>query len=136
MRKYIAENGLQSHIFIDSAGTHDFHVGGAPDKRAVAAALKRGVDIAGFRARLVTPEDFYRFDHILAMDSANMALLERMRPPHSRARLSLILAYSALNPGDDLPDPYYGGAIGFERVLDLLEDAVAGLIEDIQQSNN
>lgn len=133
MRKLAAERGVLSALYIDSAGTHGYHAGSPPDHRAIAAARKRGIELEHLRARLVQADDFHHFDYILAMDRANLALLEGLQPPHSRAKLDLMLAYSQLGPDGDVPDPYYGDAGGFERVLDLLEDAADGLLSALQK---
>jgi protein-tyrosine phosphatase len=111
---------------VDSAGTADYHVGEPPDRRTVAAARRRGYDLAGLRARQVTAADFTRFDHVLAMDSANLAELER-RKGAGPARVGLFMAFT---PGEDVevPDPYYGGIEDFERVLDLCETGARGLL--------
>jgi protein-tyrosine phosphatase len=113
---------------IDSAGTADFHVGEPPDRRTVAAARRRGYDLAGLRARRVQREDFSRFNFVLAMDRANLAELERLRPQVADARLALFLEFAAEASELEVPDPYYGGVEDFERVLDLCEMAARGLL--------
>lgn len=118
-------------IAIDSAGTHGYHQDAPPDSRAQAAAERRGYSIADLRARRVVIEDFDRFDLILAMDSDNLAVLEDMAPPDSHAQLQLFLDYSPERPGADVPDPYYGGATGFERVLDLIEETIDRLVDEL-----
>src|SRR5262245_27293263 len=106
---------------IDSAGTHDYHVGDAPDRRAVAAAARRGIDLSALRARAVAPEDFDRFDLILAMDEDNVIELQRRAPAAARKKIRLVMEFAAAASRRDVPDPYYGGSQGFEEVLDLLE---------------
>jgi low molecular weight protein-tyrosine phosphatase len=113
---------------VDSAGTADYHVGEPPDRRTVAAARRRGYDLAGLRARQVQPEDFTRFDYVLAMDRANLEGIERLRPTGSTARVSLFLEYSPDTSTLEVPDPYYGGVEDFERVLDLCESAARGFL--------
>jgi protein-tyrosine phosphatase len=113
---------------IDSAGTADFHVGEPPDRRTVAAARSRGYDLAGLRARRVQREDFSRFNFVLAMDRANLAELERLRPQVADAQLALFLEFAAEASELEVPDPYYGGVEDFERVLDLCEMAARGLL--------
>jgi protein-tyrosine phosphatase len=130
-RKIIAEKGLSDLIEVDSAGTHDYHTGDPPDPRTRAAALRRSIDLSGLRARQVAPEDFDRFDLLLAMDRANLALLERDARPEHRPKLGLFMRYASHFAADEVPDPYYGGGQGFERVLDMTEDAVNGLIETL-----
>lgn len=114
---------------VDSAGTADYHVGEPPDRRSVAAAQRRGYDISGLRARQVTVADFSNFDYVLAMDRANLGELERFGA-RGRAHVGLFLAFT---PGlhDEVPDPYYGGAADFERVLDLCESGARGLLGDL-----
>ena len=111
---------------IDSAGTHGYHVGRAPDPRMRQAAGARGIDLGALRARVVVPEDFQRFSQILAMDEANLVHLLAMRPASSAAVPTLFLGLGAA--GRSVPDPYYGGEQGFERVLDLLDEGCDALI--------
>lgn len=124
--------GLGRRIEIDSAGTHGYHIGAPPDPRTQKAAAMRGYDLSRLRARRVREADFLRFDHILAMDRDNFASLRQACPAEERHRLGLMLDYG--NSGErDVPDPYYGGPEGFERVLDLIEDAAAGLVETLRE---
>ena len=112
---------------VDSAGTADYHVGEPPDHRAIAAAQRRGIDLSPLRARLVTASDFRRFDYMLAMDRANLIALEARAPADATAKVQLFLDFS---PGDvdEVPDPYYGEAAEFERVLDLCDAGAHGLL--------
>ena len=107
-------------VEVDSAGTGDWHRGEPPDHRAQAAARRNGVDIGGYRARQVKPEDFARFTHIVAMDADNLANLERLRPPDAQAELSLMLAHAG-RAGEPVEDPYFGGLshLQITRVLGL-----------------
>ena len=130
--KHLADAGLSDQVRVDSAGTGDWHVGHAPDPRATEVAAGEGVDLTPQRARQVTPEDFHRFDLILAMDRSNLADLEAMAPADSRARVRLLLSYARHADVDEVPDPYYGGASGFSRVIDLISDASDGLIRDLR----
>lgn len=125
--------GLVERIQIDSAGTHAYHVGKPPDPRAQSAALQRGIDISGQRARKVCREDFERFDYVLPMDLSNYEILESIRPAESRAELHRFLEFAPDLPEEDVPDPYYGGPRGFARVLDLIEVAAEGLLREIRQ---
>ena len=118
-------------LFIDSAGTHGYHVGEPPDARAVAAARRRGIDMAGLRARRVEPEDFERFDLLLAMDEDNLAFLRRIAPAGRRERARLLLEFAPQAARREVPDPYYGGPAGFEDVLDLVEEAAHGLLDEL-----
>jgi protein-tyrosine phosphatase len=130
-RRVLAERAPQIEIEIDSAGTHDYHVGSPPDRRAIEAARRRGIDLSSLRARQISEADFERFDLILVMDDENLSELRKFASPsyHDRIRLLMEFAPDALSR--DVPDPYYGGASGFEEVLDLLEEASEGLIEEI-----
>jgi len=119
-------------VRVDSCGTHDYHVGEPPDRRSQAHAARRGYDLAAQRARQVTAADYARFDLILAMDSRNLALLAARCPAEHRHKLQRLLAFSTLDPDGDVPDPYYDGDAGFERVLDLIEDAVDHLLATLQ----
>ncbi len=122
---------LQNRIEVDSAGTGDWHIGRAPDKRAQAAALKRGYDLSNLRARQVSAADFEVYDYILAMDNANLNDLRAMKPANYQGQLALFLNYGD-GDEDEVPDPYYGGDAGFDHVLDLVEAAADGLLKDIQ----
>ncbi len=125
----ITNNGLEDLIKVDSAGTHGYHIDEPPDRRTREAALRRGVDLSGLRARKVVPEDFERFDLLLAMDRDNLALLKRGARPEHHAKLGLFMRYASRFEVEEVPDPYYGGEEGFELVLDMAEDAGQGLIE-------
>lgn len=131
-RREIAKAGLLEKVRIDSAGTHSYHVGSKPDHRAQNAILKRGVNIGNLRGRQVADADFEKFDYILAMDTANLNNLKRRAPARLRGKLKLLLSYSRKYPNLDVPDPYYGGLTGFDENLDMIEDAVQGLIKEIQ----
>jgi low molecular weight protein-tyrosine phosphatase len=127
--------GLSSHIRIDSAGTHAYHVGEAPDLRAMQAARMRGIELGGQRARRVSVDDFLDFDYVLAMDRSNYEDLMTLCPPAHRAKLHLFLKFASGADEDEVPDPYYGGLTGFERVLDLIELAAQGLLAEIRQQH-
>ena len=118
-------------VEIDSAGTHDYHVGEAPDRRALAAARRRGIDMSGLHARQIQYSDFERFDLLLAMDQENVAELRRRAPATYQERIRLFMEYAPQAHSRVVPDPYYGGTQGFEEVLDLLEQASMGLIEEV-----
>ncbi len=127
--KYLLNNKIKELFKVDSAGTNGYHIGEAPDPRACAAALRRGIDISGQRARKLIPTDFERFDLLLAMDRENLGIMRRGSRPEYHGRLGLFTDYSPRFRGLDVPDPYYGGDEGFERVLDMAEDAATGLVE-------
>jgi protein-tyrosine phosphatase len=124
-----AEQAGMADIFeFDSAGTHGYHIGKPPDIRAREAAARRGYDLSSLSARQVNDYDFIRFDYILAMDRDNLDLLRQACPLEHQGKLSLFMAFSTQFSEDEVPDPYYGGPEGFERVLDLVEDAARGLL--------
>lgn len=126
MRAKLQAAGLD--IEVDSAGTHGYHVGAPPDERSQEHALKRGYDLSPLRARKLIAQDFERFDLVLAMDADNLAHAEALCPPSQRHRLKLLLDYAPHTGKRHVPDPYYGGAAGFEEVLDLVESACDGLL--------
>jgi len=130
-RGLAAKQGVDHLFEFDSAGTHGYHVGNPPDPRTVAAAKQRGYDLSSLRARRVTEFDFVRFDHVLAMDREHLELLQRACPRPHHKKLGLFLEYRQAFDQDEVPDPYYGGAQGFEQVLDLVEDAAAHLIRTL-----
>jgi protein-tyrosine phosphatase len=131
-REVVTRELAGHEIFVDSAGTHAYHVGEPPDRRAQTAALRRGIDLSGLRARRVDETDFEIFDLIVAMDPLNVAVLKEICPEARLDRVRLLLEF-AVNPGrDDVPDPYYGGAQGFEYVLDLAQEAASGLASHIR----
>jgi len=125
--------GLATKLRVDSAGTHDYHVGEPPDARAQAHARRRGYDLSALRARQVTQRDFATFDRILAMDRGHLAILRRQAPAGYEG-LELFMAYARPSPGPDVPDPYYGGEAGFERVLDMIELAAMGLLRSLEKA--
>lgn len=131
-RQLVEQQGLAEKIIVDSAGTHDYHIGNPPDARSQAAAMHRGYDLSSLRARQVTVEDFTRFDYVLAMDDANLSLLQQQCPDQYRSRLKLFLEFAKDRELREVPDPYYGGAQGFAQVLDLVESAARGLLEHIR----
>ncbi len=131
LRRMAADAGLGEAIVADSAGTHAYHVGEPPDERARASAASRGYDMSALRARRVGREDFERFDLIVAMDREHHAFLERLGRTLSEGKLKLMMSYSGRFSEPDVPDPYYGGTQGFERVLDMIEDATRGLLEAV-----
>jgi protein-tyrosine phosphatase len=132
VRAYVERAGLDKDVEVDSAGTHAYHVGEAPDPRSRKAAAERGYELGQLRARRVTTADFLRFDYILAMDRDNLAMLRKACPAEEQHRLGLFLDHARADE-DEVPDPYYGGPEGFERVLDLIEDGATGLIEVLRQ---
>jgi protein-tyrosine phosphatase len=118
-------------VEVDSAGTGDWHVGSPPDRRAIAVAARHGADIRGLRARQVRPEDFHRFDRIVAADLHNLADLEAMRPAGAKARLSLLLDHVPGRAGDAVADPYHGGEAHFEETWDDVTAGARGLAQAV-----
>jgi protein-tyrosine phosphatase len=130
-RRLVEERAPDLDLEIDSAGTHDYHVGEPPDERAVAAASRRGIDLSRLRARQVEDADFERFDLLVAMDRLNRETLLERSPAGSHERIRLFMEFTGRRDVEDVPDPYYGGPLGFEQVLDLAEEAAAGLLEEV-----
>ncbi len=128
LRHKLRGAGLHDAVMVDSAGTHAWHAGSPPDARSVAHAARRGYDLTGLRAREVVEADFDQFDLILAMDWDNLAVLEERCPPPYRRKLGRLTEHCRLHDSPVVPDPYAGGAQGFEEVLDLVEDACDGLV--------
>ncbi|MGH8618530.1 MAG: low molecular weight protein-tyrosine-phosphatase [Burkholderiales bacterium] len=132
-RRVITEAAATGRIDCDSAGTHGYHVGEPPDARAQTHAAQRGYDLSGLRARKVEVADFTRFDLVLAMDRTNLALLRELCPPRQHRRVALYGDFSVRYPGQDVPDPYYGGARGFEQVLDMIEETSQRLLQRLTE---
>ena len=123
-----AEAGrLGLEVEVDSAGTGDWHLGHAPDHRATAVAARNGVDISELRARQVGPEDFRRFDHIVALDAKNLRDLDAMRPHNGKAKLSLLLDHAPGREGQAVADPYYGGERHFDEAWADVTEGAKGL---------
>ena len=134
-RHVVTEAGVEDHFEIDSAGTHAYHVGEPSDRRSRAAAQRRGISLDGLAARRVEPEDYEKFDYVLAMDSDNLRLMQEQADEEYHGRLRLFLEFA---PGteSEVPDPYYGGAAGFERVLDLVEKASRSMLETLRSRHS
>lgn len=131
LRAEAERRGLE--IEVDSAGTGDWHVGLPPDRRAAAVATRNGADISALRARQVAPEDFYRFDHIVALDAQNLADLKAMEPPDASARLSLLLDHAPGREGEAVADPYYGEEAHFDRAWADVMAGAQGLARRISE---
>ncbi len=135
LRAKLRQAGLHTRVVVDSAGTHGYHAGEPPDPRAIRSAAQRGYELADLRARPVQAEDYIRFDWLLAMDQANLAWLQSRLPEGAAPRLGLLMAHARSHADVvEVPDPYYGAAAGFERVLDLVEDACDGLVAGLAVS--
>lgn len=131
MRKLVENAGLHRHVLVDSAGTHDFHVGAPPDPRAQAAARRRGYDLTPLRARQVARNDFETFDLVLAMDFNNLATLHDISPVEHRHKIGLLMPYAKRRRASIVHDPYSRSAKDFDLVLDYIEDACSGLVETL-----
>lgn len=131
LRAYLERAGLADQVEVDSAGTHAYHIGEPPDSRTQKAALRRGYDLSKLRGRRVTTADFLRFDHVLAMDRENLAMLRDACPTEEYHRLALFLDAADVAE-DEVPDPYYGGPEGFEHVLDLVEAGASGWVNRLK----
>jgi len=129
----VKAHGLAHAVRVDSAGTHNYHPGSAPDERSQATAAKRGYDLSALRARQIKPADFESFDLILAMDWDNLALLQEACPPAHQHKLRRLTEFCQQLSSPVVPDPYYGGARGFEEVLDLVQDACGGLLLHVRR---
>ena len=133
-RAIAAREAGEFEVDIDSAGTAGYHIGAPPDARSQQAARRRGYEMSALRARMVAPEDFERFDLILAMDRENLAVLRRRAPRESHNRIRLFLEFAPDLGTSEVPDPYYGGPNGFEEVLDLVEGAARALLTHLRRA--
>lgn len=130
MRHLVAERGLEDRVEVDSAGTGAWHVGEAPDPRSVAVAASNGVSLDGQTARKVSPADFRDFTRVIAMDDANLRDLRRLEPPGSPAEVRMLRDFDPQGAGD-VPDPYYGGDDGFDRVYEMVHRSCGALLDEI-----
>jgi protein-tyrosine phosphatase len=128
MRHQLTEARLADRVRVDSAGTGNWHIGEAPDERAQQAARQRGYDLSQLRGRQIGAADFERFDLLIAMDDANVAALNRICPPDHRDKIRLLMEFAPQGDAREVADPYFGGADGFEVVLDQCEAACGGLV--------
>jgi protein-tyrosine phosphatase len=134
--KVVKDAGLEKQIFIDSAGTHAYHIGENPDSRTQITAKKHGLDLSKQRARKVSLDDFEKFDYILAMDKDNYSSLRLICPDEHLDKIKLFLDYAPETGFSEVPDPYYGGEKGFELVFDLTIAASKGLLETIRRNHH
>jgi protein-tyrosine phosphatase len=133
-RRMLEDAGLAEKVQVDSAGTHDYQIGNPPDVRSQATARRRGINLSGLRARQVTLADFAEFDYLLAMDRQNLEQLRNLcQESTGQSRTRLLLEFAPHLPEREVPDPYYGGISGFERVLDLVEEAARGLLAHLRE---
>jgi protein-tyrosine phosphatase len=131
-RDLVRREGLEERVVVDSAGTHAYHVGESPDRRAQETARKRGINLGDLRARQAVARDFESFDYVLAMDRDNFAILSRLCPEQHRRKLYLFLDFAPDLGIREVPDPYYGGSRGFEQVFDMVEAAAEGLLAELR----
>jgi len=129
----VERENLNTMIHVDSAGTHAYHVGEPPDKRAQETARKKGFDLSGLRARQAVARDFHEFDLVVAMDQDNYHSLYSICPEGMEDQIHLLMDYAPEFKTREVPDPYYGGTAGFERVFDMVEAAASGLLEEIRR---
>ncbi|WP_299236283.1 low molecular weight protein-tyrosine-phosphatase [uncultured Halomonas sp.] len=129
-RRQLEARGLGQRVDVDSCGIASWHEGKAPDLRSQEAAARRGIDLSSLRARQLRGDDFHAFDYLLAMDHDNLRAMREQAPEGLDAHMGLFLEFAG-HPDVAVPDPYYGGEDGFEEVLDLVERAADGLLEDI-----
>jgi len=135
-RKLVEDQQLTSAVEIDSAGTHAYHVGESPDRRAQATAKTRNIDLSSLRGRQFIAADFNEFDYILAMDESNLRHMSDQDPGDGKAQLSLFLNFATKHDETEVPDPYYGGNQGFERVFTMIQDASEGLLDHVRKQHN
>lgn len=133
LRHFVRINNLGDRVEVDSAGTHGYHVGEAPDSRTQRAAAARGYNLSQLRARKVARQDLDYFDMILAMDRTNLDNLQRMARPDQLPKIGLFMEHASSFDDDEVPDPYYGLGHGFDLVLDMVEDASQGLVTLIEK---
>ena len=130
----VNKNGLGEKIFVDSAGTHSYHIGSTPDPRSQHTARSRGVDLSRLRARQFQSKDFLDFDYLIAMDRSNFTQMAAIKPDEASARLDLMLDYSSRYDQKEVPDPYFGDD-GFELVFDMVDEASEGLLRHIREQH-
>jgi len=130
-RKLVQDDGYADDIYIESSGTHAYHVGEAPDSRAQHTARQRGLDMSDLRAQKVRSSDFSEFDYILPMDQDNYDILIRSSSPEHHNKIRMFLSFAPSVSSREVPDPYYGGTGGFDLVFDMVEAGSRGLLDDI-----
>lgn len=134
-RQKVNAAGLGSLIDVRSAGTHDYHTGAPPDDRSQAYAQRRGYDLSDLRASHLSKQDCVDADHVLVMDAANLRNTLALCPPDHAHKVRLLTRHCRASSAKDVPDPYYGQGSGFDRVLDIVEDACEGLLDDIKTAH-
>ncbi len=134
-RHVVKQKNMDSHIVIDSAGTHAYHIGESPDSRSQATAKQRGVDLSSQRARKVEAQDFDKFDYVIAMDHSNSEDLKSLADAGQQAKIHLFMEFAKDRDNTEVPDPYYGGGNGFENVFDMVQSASEGLLQHIMDED-
>ena len=132
-KRKLMDAGMAHLVKVDSAGTHNYHPGSPPDARSQAHAAKRGYDLSDLRARQITDDDYAKYNLILVMDWDNLALVQDECPTQHQTKMRRLTKFCLMHDTPVVPDPYHGGAKGFDQVLDLVEDACAGLLRHVQQ---
>lgn len=132
-KRKLMDAGLAHFVKVDSAGTHNYHPGSPPDERSQVHALKRGYDLSDLRARQISDDDYDHYDLILVMDWDNLALVQEDCPPAHLGKIRRLTEFCLAHHAPVVPDPYHGGAKGFDQVLDLVEDACDGLLAHVKQ---
>ena len=132
-KRKLMDAGMAHLVKVDSAGTHNYHPGSPPDARSQVYAAKRGYDLSDLRARQITDDDYAQYDLILVMDWDNLALVQEDCPPEHLTKVRRLTELCLSQDAPVVPDPYHGGAKGFDQVLDLIEDACEGLLRHVQQ---
>ena len=130
-RNLVQREANDLKVFIDSAGTHGYHIGHPLDSRAIEAAARRGIDLTPLRGRQASVGDIAEFDYVLAMDRHNYAHLVSIAAQQYQDKISLLMEFAKDRREQEVPDPYYGGDRGFDQVLDMIEEAAEGLLADI-----
>ena len=132
-RQKVEKASLENIILIDSAGTIAFHTGESPDPRSQQAAKNRGIDLSDLQARPINAQDFDEFDFLIALDRSHLEAMQKQAPENCTAQVRLLMDFASDADIEDVPDPYYGGPDGFEDVLNLIEDAAEGLLQEVRK---
>ena len=133
LTRLLEREGLLEQVEVSSAGTHTYHLSSSPDERARRAMQRRGIDIGGISAKRLAPDDFQRFDYLIAMDRDNFRFLQEQCPEELRGKLSMLMDYAPHFHAAEVPDPYYGPEIWFDRVLDMIDAAAEGLLSELRR---
>ena len=132
-RKLVEDEGYADNIYIESSGTHAYHVGEPPDSRAQQTAHERGINLSDLRGQRIKSSDFAEFDYLLPMDQDNYDILLSSSPKEHRDKIKMFLSFAPTLTSREVPDPYYGGPGGFDQVFDMVEAGSRGLLDDIKE---